>query len=137
MGRPNRQDDHEQRSLTALPGIGRRRGNSASGRRLLSDDHEEMAKRSQSTRVQIAPSGPLARAGLIQVVAQAGLTLAGAGDKPDVIFGNDVHFAPSSPGTPIQVGVQSDRVVIVVATPRRAPLLYRFTAGVSIADGPH
>ena len=76
-----------------------------------------MAKRFHSTRVQIAPCGPLARAGLIRVVAQAGLTLAGVGDKPDVIFGNDVHFAPSSPGTPIQVGVQSDRVVIVVATP--------------------
>ena len=121
-----------------------------------------MAKRFHSTRVQIAPCGPLARAGLIQVVAQAGLTLAGVGDKPDVIFGNDVHFAPSSPGTPIQVGVQSDRVVIVVTTPpdvstwlavhhllgclldslaspeaqpRRAPLSYRLTAGVSVAGG--
>jgi hypothetical protein len=73
-----------------------------------------MTKRFQSTRVQIAPCGPLARDGLIQIVAQAGLTLAGVGDKPDVIFGNDVHFAPSSPGIPIQVGVQSDRVVIAV-----------------------
>jgi hypothetical protein len=114
--------------------------------------------------VQIAPCGPLARAGLIQVVAQAGLTLAGVGDKPDVIFRNDVHFAPSSPGTPIQVGVQSDRVVIVVATPpgvstwlavhdllgclldslaspearpRRAPLLYQLTTDVSVNGGPH
>lgn len=123
-----------------------------------------MTKRFHSARVQIAPCGPLARAGLIQVVAKAGLTLAGVGDKPDIIFGNDVHFAPSSPGTPIQVGVQSDRVVIVVATPpevptwlavhdllgwlldslaspeappRRARPLYRLTAGVSVAGGPH
>jgi hypothetical protein len=97
-------------------------------------------------------------------VAQAGLTLAGVGDKLDVIVRNDVHFAPSSPGTPIQVGVQSDRVVIVVATPPEVPTwlavnrllgclldslaspeaqppraapLYRLTAGVSVAGGPH
>jgi len=80
-----------------------------------------MTKRFHPARVQIAPCGPLARDGLIQVVAQAGLTLAGAGDKPDVIFGNDVHFAPSCPGTPIQVGVQSDRVVIAVGACPDAP----------------
>jgi len=123
-----------------------------------------MAKRFHPARVQIAPCGPLARAGLIRVVAQAGLTLAGVGGKPDIIFGNVFIVAPSSRGTPIQVGVQSDRVVIVVATPpevstwlavhdllgclldslaspeappRRAPALYWMTVGVSVADGPH
>src|ERR1035441_762762 len=80
VGRPNRQDHDEQRSLTALPGVGRRRGSSTSGRWLLNVHHEEMTKRFHSTRVQIAPCGPLARDGLIQIVAQAGLTLAGVGD---------------------------------------------------------
>ena len=61
VGRPNRQDHDEQRSLTALPGVGRRRGSSASGRWLLNVHHEEMTKRFHSTRVQIAPCGPLAR----------------------------------------------------------------------------
>jgi hypothetical protein len=100
-----------------VPGIGRQRGIFTSCSWLLNVHHEEMAKRFHSTSVQIAPCSPLAHAGFTRVVTRAGLTLAAVGDKPDVIVRNDVHFAPSSPGTPIQVGVQSDRVVIVVATP--------------------
>src|ERR1035441_3693116 len=53
VGRPNRQDHDEQRSLTALPGVGRRRGSSTSGRWLLNVHHEEMTKRFHSTRVQL------------------------------------------------------------------------------------
>src|ERR1035441_10796209 len=89
VGRPNRQDDHEQRSLTALPSIGRQRGNSASGRWLLNVHHEEMTKRFHPTGVQIAPCGPLAQAGFTRVVAPARLTLSRGGDKLDVLVRND------------------------------------------------